>query len=77
MSRSALGCVGSRFRMLKVEPKIEKFRHFSMLRNVSVVQLFGWCPSKFNVLIYTCVLEHHTCSEMEKALRVLRAVNIG
>ena len=78
MSGSVLECAGSNFRMLKDEPNILKiltFFHASLRFRLSSSSIVVVQKSMFR--FFARVIEQDTCNEMEKALRVPRAVNIG
>ena len=78
MSRSVLECTGIDFRMPKVDIKFPKFSIF-----LTCLMIFFGCSAVGGVfqesLFHrnTRELEQDTCNAKEKALRVLRAVNIG
>ena len=78
MTWSVLECTGIYFRLPKVDIKFPKFSTFFMLDDV--FRLFNCSVVVVQDSVFQCntrVIEQDPWTEKEKALRVLRAVNIG
>ena len=78
MAGIVLECTGLYFRLPKVDKKIPKISTFFMLD--AIFRLFSCSVVVVQESVFqrnARVIEQDTLTEKEKALRVLRAVNIG